>query len=1024
MNKKIFSVKNILLLVMYVVIVGILIAGNTVYFIFEGAVGMHLLGSGIKVDSDKAQQTLAKGDELVQEIAAEGIVLLENKNGTLPLSVGAGKYKVNLFGVGSTDDGFTYSGIGSGASTIIKEDIVEGGAVKFKRNRVTLREGLEDNGFEVNVDLLKKYESGNPDAKFYSDDQAILNNAKAFSDTAIVTISRYTGENVSVNELKDPDKDSLWLNDKEKAMVEYAAANFGTVIVLINSANTMETGFLTDPRIDAALAVGAMGQSGTKAIGKILCGKVNPSGKTASTAPYDTKDDPTYVNAVKSHGGNNQIFYAEDIYIGYKWYETADKTGFFSDRSNDYGTGYNAVVQYPFGYGLSYTDFSWRLKDVTMQASGEDRKPLPADGIVPHRKTNFEITVEVTNTGKTAGKDVVQVYYEAPYYLGEIEKASVNLLGFAKTDMLDPGKSQDVKISFDAYDMASYDCYDKNNNGKKGWELDPGEYKIKIMDSAHVSSEIEDIELTVPEFGTQGARRGYVYYFDPDTNGYVKNRFTGVDAEAEMPIDGNQDGTGNVVYLSRANFKDTFPAVKPANLSASTLSAANDYYYRGYDDAEKQGVLEMPVTGRKDGEMLFLYTLENGGKASVNDLKRSGAKIVPNEELIMELGSDYKSEKWDALLSQLTTDEIQEMVATAGFGTIAAESIGKPKLIDFDGPSGFNRKMASLLEANSFAWTAFPSNSVLACTWNIDLAYEMGFNEGDEAPVMGGINGWYAPTVNLQRTPYNTRNYEAYSEDGVLSGYMGAALIRGAKNNGLTCYLKHFALSEPGYNPNYLNTWLTEQNLRENYLKAFEICVKDGGANAVMSAFNRVGAVSACNSYALLTQVLRNEWGFRGVVVTDYNFGVVNDQVRSGNDLHLLPPDNAKQDWLDKFSSADVTVGKLAVKNAVYSYCNTYYTAKTYDPDADFGLAEMEDPFNWITLLIIILDVLCAAAIAFGVFRVFKPRKKKASATKSIGPDGSDDRSRTEECGSCDIPDRTASEQEIESSERNETSSE
>ena len=188
---------------------------------------------------------------------------------------------------------------------------------------------------------------------------------------------------------------------------------------------------------------------------------------------------------------------------------------------------------------------------------------------------------------------------------------------------------------------------------------------------------------------------------------------------------------------------------------------------------------------------------------------------------------------------------------------------------------------------------------------------------------------------------------------------MGASLIKGAKNNGLTCYLKHLALSEPGYNPNYLNTWLTEQNLRENYLKAFEICVKDGGANAVMSAFNSVGAVSACNSYALLTQVLRNEWGFRGAVVTDYNFGDVNNQVRSGNDLHLLPPQNSKQNWLDKFSSADVTVGKTAVKNAVYSYCNTYYTAKSYNPDADMGMGKMSEKFNWVTLLLVILDILC-----------------------------------------------------------------
>ncbi len=979
-----FTVKKILLLVMYAVIVAALIVGNCIYAAHAGEIAAHITGSGIKVDTDKAQAALAKGDELVQKIGDEGIVLLENKNKTLPLKMPAnGKYKVNLFGVGSTADGWTYSGEGSGASTIISEDIMENGTVKFKRNRVTLQEGLESAGFEINTELLSSYASGNPNGNFYSGNSSVLDSAKRFSDTAIVTISRLTGENKSIEELKDPKYDSLWLTDNEKAMVEYVSANFGTVIVLINSTNTMEMGFLKDARIDAALNVGATGQSGTKSIGKILSGKISPSGKTASTAPYDTKDDPTYVNAVKSHGGNNQIFYAEDIYVGYKWFETADKTGYFNSRTNAYGTGYDAVVQYPFGYGLSYTDFKWSLKEVNMEVNGGEAQPLEVGGVIPHRKTKINITVTVENTGDCDAKDVVQVYYEAPYYNGEIEKSYVKLVGFAKTDTVKAGESDDVTVSFDVYDMASYDCYDKNNNGVSGWELDPGDYHIKIMDSAHVASGIEDITLNVPEFGEEGARRGYVYRFDPESNGYVKNRFTGDSAEAGMPIDGNQNGTGNVVYLSRADFEGTFPKQKPTNLSAATLAAANAYYYKGYDEAEKSGSLDMPVTDKKDGELLYLYTLEGGGKASKNDLERHGATIVPNEELIMELGSNYKSEKWEQLLSQLTADEIQHIVAAAGFGTQAAESVGKPKFVDFDGPSGFNRKMASILEANAFAWTAFPSNSVLACTWNTELAYEMGFNEGDEAPVMGGINGWYAPTVNLQRTPYNTRNYEAYSEDGVLSGYMGAAVIKGAKNNGLTCYLKHLALSEPGYNPNYLNTWLTEQNFRENYLKAFEICVKDGGANAVMSAFNSIGAVYASNSYALLTQVLRNEWGFRGCVVTDYNFGQVNDQVRSGNDLHLLPPGNAEQQWLDKFSSADMTAGKLAVKNAIYSYCNTYYTAKTYNPELDLGMSEIDKPFNWPLMLLIILDVLCGAAVAFGVITLFIPLRGKSKAVSS-----------------------------------------
>ena len=975
------KVRSIVFLCLFGLLIVALIAGNIVCYLNAGAITQHLSGSGIKVDSDKAQGALAKGDELVQKIADEGIVLLENKNGALPLKKGAGKYKINLFGVGSTANGFTYSGIGSGASTIVAEDIIEDGTVKFKRNRVSLQEGLEASDFEINTDLLKVYEKGNPAANFYGEGSQALTEAKTFSDTAIVTISRYTGENVSTLELKDPKNDSLWLNDNEKAMIEYVAANFGTMIVLLNSTNTMETGFLRDERIDAALSVGALGQSGTKSIGKILLGTVNPSGKTTYTAPYDTTKDPTYANAVRSQGGNNQIFYAEDIYLGYKWYETANAEGYFDGESNDHGKGYDAVVQYPFGYGLSYSDFEWKLKGVTWEVNKGEAAAMPADGIFTHRKTRVNVTVEVTNKGPYEGKDVVQIYSQAPYYDGEIEKPHVSLLGFEKTGAIKAGEKDEVTVSFDIYDMASYDCYDKNNNGVTGWELDPGEYRIRIMDSAHAPSSIDDLVVHVPEFGTEGARKGFVYRFDPATNGYVKNRFTGEDAEAGMPIDGNMnerdDAEKHVKYLSRADFAGTFPKDKPANHDKNVLAAANAYYYKGYDDEEKAGTLTVPENSRTDGEMLYLYTLEGGGKASVKDLQRTGAKIVANEELIMELGSDYNSGKWETLLGQLTPEEIRDVVAAAGFGTVEAESIGKPKLTDFDGPSGFNRKMASILESNSFAWTAFPSESVLACSWNKRLAYEMGFNMGDEAPVTGGITGLYAPTVNLHRSPYNTRNYEAYGEDGVLSGYMGAAMINGATDNGLTCYLKHFALSEPGYNPNYLNTWLTEQNFRENYLKAFEIAVKQGGANGVMSAFNRVGAVDACNSYALLTQVLRGEWKFRGAVVTDYNMGDVNNQVRSGNDLHLLPPGNSKQNWLDKYSAADMTAGRLAVKNALYSYCNTYYRAKTYDPDADIGVTEQEDVFAWWIPVLIVCDVLALGCAAWYVCYLFIPRRKK-----------------------------------------------
>ncbi len=1002
---------NIVVLVVFVIVLAGMIFGNIMCYMHAGEITSHLVGNGVIYDhSDDTQQTLAEGDKLVRNIADEGIVLLKNQNGALPLAVRSdAKYKINLFGVGSTPDGFTYSGEGSGASTIVKEDILNSdGSVKFKSNRLTLQQGLEESGFEVNTELLSAFtgseskwnsndpfDSGNPDANFWKNDNAVLRNAKEFSDTAIVTLSRHTGENARVPELttskwentrtgSGDDPSRLKLDDKEEAMLDYVSANFGTVIVIINSTNIIEMGFLNDDGIDAALNVGTLGQSGTAAIGRILSGAVNPSGKLTDTAVYDSKQDPTYVNVVRSQGGRNaggnQITYVEDIYVGYKWYETAYADGVkivdparglnldFSDEA-----GYDNIVQFPFGYGLSYTSFSWELGEVKWKI-GENEVTMPANGVLTDEETTISITVKVTNEGERAGKDVVQLYYSAPYTKGEIEKSAVNLVAFEKTPLIEPHATKEVTLTFDVYDMASYDCYDANGNDFIGWELDPGDYTLRLCRTAHDPSEIPALTVNVPATGD----KGFTYQYDPETNGYVYNRFTGSDAEAGMPIDGStltaQDGS-KIKYMSRSDFNATFPYQNtPKRNATAALRQAWDYYYKGYDDAAAAGVLEAPEIGRTEGEMLYLYTAADGSKASEDSLNGldGSAAVQPNEELIMELGSNYDSKKWDTLLSQITAEEIDSITGSAGFGTKAAESIGKPRLLDYDGPSGFNSKITT--SGDSMLWTAFPGECVLGQTWNKDLAYEMGFALGSEAKKTGGMTGIYAPTVNLHRSPYFTRNYEAYSEDGVLSGYMAADMIRGAKDNGLSCYLKHFALSELGYNPNDVNTWLTEQNLRENYLKAFEIAVKDGQPNAVMSSFNCIGAVRCCNSYALLTQVLRKEWNFEGSVVTDYNMGTTREHVRSGNDLHLLPNENVFTSWLNENNAADVYAGYNAVKNAVYSYCNTYYAMKTYDPDAEMVLSRTEEVFAWWIPVLIALDVLVVGGMAFCVFWIFRPR--------------------------------------------------
>ena len=973
---------NIIMLIVCAVLVAGLIIGDVVCWYKFDEINSHLVGMGVQVDAGGATQALAEGDELVQRIEEEGIVLLENNDGTLPLEVN-GTYNVNVFGVGGTDDGFAYtSDRGSGVATILPED-----TDKFKKTRVTFTEGLEASGFKVNTELLAEYEDGNPSASFYRDN-AVLDAAKNWSDTAIVVISRITGENASTSELLDPSlaDGSLWLNDEETAMLDHVRTTFGTVIVIINSSNTMEMGFTELEGVDAALSVGYVGQSGTKAIGRVLSGAVTPSGHLAATAPYDTTQDPTYANAVRTAGGDNQIHYTENIYIGYKWYETAFAEKFvFSSGDYDFDfsseEGYRRIVQYPFGYGLSYTTFSWELGDVTLTAD-DYSEPLPSDGMLFDKDTTVSVEVTVTNTGSRAGKEVVQLYTSAPYTAGEIEKSALNLTAFAKTDMLYPAdydvpdgenaadypNSQTLTLTFDIYDMASYDCYDMNGNGFSGWELDPGKYEIRLMKNAHDASEIPDVTVEVPVTDEETGR-GYIYRFDPETNGYVKNRFTGDDAEAGVPIDGSAFGE-KVKYLSRADLAGTFPTEKTPRRPAGSLSSVHDWYYTGWDDDPS---LERPQLNRTEGELLYLYTREDGSPATAEELAGTqGVKLVANEELIMKLGADYDAPEWERLLTQLTADEINLITGSAGFGTKEAASIGKPRLLDFDGPSGFNSKITQ--SSSSTAWTGYPAASVLAQTWNVELAYSMGFALGAEAKVTGGMTGIYAPTVNLHRTPYNTRNYEAYSEDPVISGYMAANMITGAKNNGLTCWLKHFALSEAGWNPNHVDTWLTEQNLRENYFKPFEIAVKDADANAVMSAFNRIGAVDCVNSYALLTKVLRDEWGFEGAVVTDYNMGQLREHIRSGNDLHLTPNENTPQ-TLDTLNDADMYCGVQGVKNALYTYCNTYYAAKTFDPDAEMTLATFDEPFAWWVLLLVILNVLAVGGLGYNVFRMFKPRK-------------------------------------------------
>ena len=942
------------------VILGALVAGNIYGVMYAPMITTFLFGTGERNGGTEEQ---ARSDELCQKIAEEGIVLLKNQDNALPLET----KDLNVFGWSSTDQGFLLSGIGSGSSTISDE------------KKVSLLSGLEKDGFNINQDLVKFYNdydsstfsfaTGNskrmnliePSISEYSDE--LIDGARNFSDTALVVISRVAGENVgeipttqkkSHGQAEDKTRNYLHISKEEEQLLNMVEDNFDNVVVIINSTNAMELGFLNDANIDAALNVGATGQSGALAIGKVLDGTVNPSGHLTDTFAYDYTKEPSFQNYIRN--GNN-IQYLENIYFGYKWYETADVQGYFNRESNEYGDGYEAMVQYPFGYGLSYTTFKWKLTNSSIK-----------DAATIDKDAQIELTFSCTNTGDVAGKDVMEIFYTAPYINNEIEKSAVNLIDFIKTDTIEPGETEsDLTVTLDLYDMASFDSYDKNNNGKTTWELDVGDYQIKFMDDSHNLKKMNQNVLNFKLAST------ITYDTDPVTGTEVTDLFTGDDAYSGVPLDGSTAYKNPLPYLSRSDFNTTFPTAS-GDVISSEISKANNYTATEYEQTE------MPVTDTVDGEPLLLVTKESGSKATEAELKGEGnASLVYNKELLTTIGNNYDAPELDQLINQMNTTELAKLVEDSGFQTKAIESIGKPKLDEFDGPAGFNTTTQTG-DKNTGTWTAFPNETLLGQTWSKAIANAMGINMAQEGQATN-LSGWYAPGVNLHRTTFNARNYEYYSEDPVLSGFMAANVIEGAKANGLHCYLKHFSLSEPGVNARNLNTWLTEQNYRENYLKPFEIAVKKGGANAIMSAFNSVGGVWAGANYAQNVQILRNEWGFRGTVITDWSDGSGNMNcqmgIRAGNDMWLNPNDGHNSSKLDMSNPTNVYCAKIAAKNIVYTFANTYAYADqkgNAKDSADITAGASVSKVYWIFAGI---DAFFAIGLGVWAFFVFWNPKKK-----------------------------------------------
>ncbi len=998
-------IKKIIAIAGSLVLVVAIIVGDVVCYAHENEITSHLCPDKIVANSEQSTEALAESDKVIQRVAEEGITLLKN-NGTLPLDYENNldeedKFAVNLFGVGSTDsdiNGFYVFGGGSGSVTLEKE------------NAVFLKKALENTGFSVNENLYAFFGSNqqNPDVSWWGSESSkkYLDYAKYYSDTAIVTVSRFTGENRGDDQnLADTSTqwhDSPWkvqyidsdadgrnfcqLSLREEAMIKWCAENFENVIVVVNAGNVMELGLLEElDGVDAVMYVPYTGQTGANAIGKILKGEVTPSGKTTDTFAYSTLENAPYAfDAVYSIKNSvKQIAYTEDIYIGYKWYETADKEGYFTAK----GTTYDKVVLYPFGFGLTYTSFEWTVKDVSIKKSGEEAfSTLKKDDTITDKNATVRVAVEVKNMGSVAGKEVVQLYTTAPYTKGGIEKPYVALTDFAKTQTLYPASEADGKdkpnsetltLEFNLYDIASYDCYDKNGNGFKGYELDGGDYTLSLRSNAHEVNACENANFTF-KIGASGLR----YETDPVTGYKVENRFTGETAEAGVPTDGSNDTDENITYLSRADFEGTF-----AKTGFTRRTKGYDVTKNGIkaylDDSVVYKDLEMPTFNAE--RKLFLYTLEDGTPATANDLSGKGKTIKMNEELILELGKDYDSPKWNQLLSQISPLEVKDIVTRCSCGTFEAESIGKPKDRVFDGPAGLNNSTLSFDQLADVS--AFPCEALAGMTWNKDLVRQMGAAMGSEVSKTPTI-GMYAPAIDTHRHPYNGRNFEQFGEDGVLVGKLGAKEVYGMTTHGIQVSIKHFVISTPGINPRHYNSWITEQNLRENYLKTFEWAVKEAGANYLMTSFNNIGGVMCATSYALNTEILRNEWGFKGSVITDYDVKTSDGKttaslIRAGNDLRFQGS-IANRSELDETNAVDMALAVRSVKNSLYSFCNTYYRTKNYDPNFSVTTFTTIPAFNWWIPSLIALNVLIFAAVGIIVFFSFLSRKGRSETVELV----------------------------------------
>ena len=926
----------------------------------------------ISTQADK-EAVHAEALRLNEEIVSEGVVLLKNEDDALPIATSSGnKAKISIFGKNSADVVLGGSGSGGGNSA----------------GSISLYDGLRNANFELNPKLTKFYEgsqSGSgrqaspaigakvtglaigetPLDKYTSE---IKDSYDEYNDAAIIVISRIGGEGWDlprqqltdyggkpVEGSQDGGQHYLEIDKNEEALIDevISCGKFEKVILLINSATSMELGFLEEKEgLDAALWIGTLGGSGANAVGDVLNGTVNPSGHLVDTYVRDFTKDPTWSNFGDNLTANGNLYlaggsatdyhyveYQEGIYLGYRYYETRSYQDVY--RFGTDNGWYDENVVFPFGYGLSYTTFEWTLKDSTENTVLDEKN-----------NNQISVTVNVKNTGDVAGKDVIQLYYSAPYIVGGIEKAHVVLGGMIKTDLLEKGKDKDYTITLDIEDMASYDYNDANGNGHKGYELDAGTYTIYIGRDAHSCwadqspmkleyTVMDDIAYSMDIYGDDSAD---------------DNRFQ--DMSDYM----------NGKTMSRSSFSATFPTT-PTAAEREISDTVRDGLTFKYDD--ENSAYAKYLLSKTNASTTAAKAGEEEGDASSEDL-----------QLYDLIGADYDDPRWEELVDKLSVDQMTQLIGQGNFHTISLSEIGKPRTIDPDGPAGYTNFMGDPTVHDT---CFYASECIIGATWNKDLANDMGVMVGLESLVgytKGDgrtYSGWYAPAVNIHRSPFSGRNWEYYSEDPYLSGAMGTQVVIGAQSKGVYTYVKHFALNDQETNrdTNGLVTWADEQTFREIYLKPFQMIVEEGGTNAIMSSFNRIGTTWAGGSFALLTEVLRMEWGFEGMVISDYNLSIPymhpDQMIRAGGDLNLSQDykPSASVSGDGKTDEVQLAALKLATKNILYTVANS---------NAMNGMGEgvvwVTTMAKWKVALICVNVGLVVLAAVWGFFDIRRKLKK------------------------------------------------